>query len=774
MGVGTLPFTSYPPELLLTFYKYLPFGVVLIDRQRRIVLTNQWILDHQGRHPRDWVGSDIVEVLEPQSRADVLSRLDETLQIGTTQTISFRFHPRVFQLYDRHGELLPQSVMFFPAYVNDEIYGVFVLIQDATERLLSESDLKRQIQKLRTLNEIETALRTLDYQTCLNTIVQRVKKHFDVSIVALFLIAEDELILVASAGWLVSEHKTSLSRKEGITGWVAEHAQAVLVNDVDQDERYRALFPAIRSEVAVPLLVANQCIGVLDLESEKPNAFTREDLELLEMIASSAAIAMHNARIHQEVERWQVYYRSVMDQTGDVIFTVDRQLRLVNASAAWDDLIRSIGREEWLSENAIGHSLLDILTGKERARWQQICQALLEGKLLTYQEEIPWQQQWFELKANPLFDNQRKIIGLIFSAHNITDYKYINHRLQVTNQRLQTLVDFTALLNQNLNFDSMLDQAARRLAEIFSADLVVILTKLPGEADYRPLAFSRSFRNPDQLCLSSASLMQFLQKNDPSGAIYRTQDPGSSHSQVLLTPENLSGMLYTVLRYKDQILGLIQVYIKDEQRLFQEDEKSLLETLAIHLSMAMANALAYQEQQLLAITDSLTGLYNRRKFLETLTTELERSQRLNRPLSVLMMDIDYFKNYNDTYGHQKGDEILSGIAKKLRKSLREYDTLARYGGDEFVLLLPETDAQVAQKIAERLVQALREMNILISETDSIPIYLTLSIGIASYPSHANDLQTLMQAADYALYQAKQAGRNCYVIYNINKPTPTQG
>ncbi len=344
----------------------------------------------------------------------------------------------------------------------------------------------------------------------------------------------------------------------------------------------------------------------------------------------------------------------------------------------------------------------------------------------------------------------------------------------MTNQRLHTLVDFTALLNQNLNFDSMLDQAARRLAEIFSAGLVVILAKLPGDMDYRPLALSRSFRNPDQLSLTSDSLMQFLQNNDPSGAIYRTQDSGSSCSQVLLIPENLSGMLYTVLRYKDQILGLIRVYIEDKQRQFHEDEKSLLETLAIHLSMAMANALAYQEQQLLAITDSLTGLYNRRKFLETVTTELERSQRLNRPLSVLMMDIDYFKNYNDTYGHQKGDEILSGIAKKLRKSLREYDTLARYGGDEFVLLLPETDAQVAQKIAERLVQALREMNILISETDSIPIYLTLSIGIASYPSHANDLQTLMQAADYALYQAKQAGRNCYVIYNINKSTPAQG
>lgn len=769
MGVVILPFTSNPSELLLTFYKYLPFGVVLIDSQRRIVLTNQWILDHKGRRQRDWVGLDITEVLEPQSKEVVLSRLDETLQIGTTQTISFRFHPRVFQLYDHHKELLPQSVMFFPAYVTDEIYGVFVLIQDATERLLSESDLKRQIQKLRTLNDIEGALRTLDYQTCLNTIVQRVKRHFDVSIVALFLIDENEFRLVASEGWSVSGNKTSLKLREGITGWVAQHAQPAFVNDVTQDERYRALFPAIRSQIAVPLLIANQCIGVLDLESEKPNAFTREDLQMLELIASSAAIALHNARIHNEVERWQAYYRSVMDQTGDVIFTVDRQLRLVNANAAWDDFVQSIGKEEWLSENAVRRSLLDVITGEERAKWQQICQALLEGNMLTYRDEILWQERWFELKANPLVDSHHKIIGLIFSAHNITDYKNMNDRLQMANQRLETLVDFTEMLNQNLNFHTLLDQAANRLAEIFRAELVVVITNLPGEEVYRPLAFSKAIHQTGEVSLTFNSIIQFIHENKTSGVIYREQVSGSSLSQIFLAKGNLSAMLYTVLRYKDHILGLLQVYIEDDQPKVREDEKSLLETLGIHLSMAMANALAYQEQQILAITDSLTGLYNRRKFLETVANEIKRSQRFNRPLSILMIDLDHFKKYNDTYGHQKGDELLSGLALRLRKSLREYDTLARYGGDEFVLLLPETDVQVAREIAERLVSAVREMKVSVTETDGIPIYLTISIGVASFPTHAGELQALIKAADQALYQAKEAGRNCYMIYNKNKP-----
>jgi len=134
-----------------------------------------------------------------------------------------------------------------------------------------------------------------------------------------------------------------------------------------------------------------------------------------------------------------------------------------------------------------------------------------------------------------------------------------------------------------------------------------------------------------------------------------------------------------------------------------------------------------------------------------------------------MIDLDRFKEYNDTYGHQKGDELLSGFALKLRKSLREYDTLARYGGDEFVLLLPETDVQIARKIAERLVATVQDMNVFITQKDGIPIYLTISIGVATFPTHAGDLQTLIKAADQALYLAKEAGRNCYMIYNKNKP-----
>ncbi|PWH19513.1 MAG: hypothetical protein DDG59_02755 [Anaerolineae bacterium] len=763
-----LPSLSNPSKLLLSFYKVLPFGIVLVNHQGRILLTNQWVLDRTEKQNQDWVGLELKDVLEPQSREIVLSRLDETLQIGTTQTISFRFHPRVFKLYDHRGELLPQSVMLFPAYSTDQIYGAFVLIQDATERLLSENDLKRQIQKLKTLNEIELALRTLDYQACLSSIVQHVKKHFNASLVALYLVNGDELSLVATDGWEMSNTKPSLRIGEETIGWVAKQAQPAFVNEVAQDDRTIAVFPTNRSKLAVPLMMANQCLGVLDLEREKSNAFTREDLELLELIASSAAVAVHNTRIHQEVERWQTYYRSVMDQTGDVIFTLDRQLRLVNANAAWDEFALSNGGEEWLSGKIEGRSFLEAISGEEQKKWQQICENLIDGRLLSYREEIPchspWQERWYELRANPLKDSQQRIIGIIFSLHNITDYKRVNQRLKNTNQRLETLVEFTALLNQDLNLHSMLDQASRRLAEIYVADLVRVITKLPGEEAYHSIVYSSTTDFLNEVRVSSETIRQFIQENEPTGIFYELQNLNSSLSQIIIASQNLKGMLYTVLQYKGKILGLIQVYTQDEQRKFQEEEKTLLETLGIHLSMALANALAYQEQQILAMTDSLTGLYNRRKFLETATSEIERSRRFNRPMSLLMMDLDHFKDFNDTYGHQRGDELLSDLARTLRKALRQFDTLARYGGDEFMLLLPEVDAEDAQKVAKRLVSSVQKMKVLIKK-DQSPTYLTMSVGVASFPRHAEDLETLFKAADHALYQAKQAGRNRYMIYN---------
>jgi diguanylate cyclase (GGDEF)-like protein len=163
-----------------------------------------------------------------------------------------------------------------------------------------------------------------------------------------------------------------------------------------------------------------------------------------------------------------------------------------------------------------------------------------------------------------------------------------------------------------------------------------------------------------------------------------------------------------------------------------------------------------EELERLATTDGMTGVYNRRHFLTLADHEWERARRYGRPVSFLMIDIDYFKSINDGFGHQVGDEMIVHLSKLARDCKRECDVLARIGGEEFALLLPETDLAQAQIIAERL-RAEVAANSLVVASGSIPA--TVSIGVATSSAAMTDISDLMKAADQALYDAKHAGRN---------------
>ncbi|MDD5214024.1 MAG: diguanylate cyclase [Methylococcales bacterium] len=166
----------------------------------------------------------------------------------------------------------------------------------------------------------------------------------------------------------------------------------------------------------------------------------------------------------------------------------------------------------------------------------------------------------------------------------------------------------------------------------------------------------------------------------------------------------------------------------------------------------------------LAMTDGLTGVANRRKFDEQLTQEWQRATRMRQYLSVVMIDVDWFKNYNDYYGHQAGDDCLREVANLLIRSVkRSSDLVARYGGEEFGLILPMTDGKVALKIANALCRSLRELNLLHAESNIGR--LTLSAGVAvEIPSKNKTAEKLVQHADLALYTAKNQGRNQAVLY----------
>ena len=178
----------------------------------------------------------------------------------------------------------------------------------------------------------------------------------------------------------------------------------------------------------------------------------------------------------------------------------------------------------------------------------------------------------------------------------------------------------------------------------------------------------------------------------------------------------------------------------------------------------------------MAITDALTGLYNRRRFLETLQKEYHRAHRYNIPMSCLLIDLDQFKTVNDTHGHETGDAVLSEMGALLLKTFRDIDTVARYGGEEFTAMLPETDRTAAAKAAKRLLTAVSAHPF---TGKSTPLHMTVSVGISAIPDEAvTSPDQLIQAADFALYVAKQAGRNrievCDSLAQYTKSAASRG
>jgi diguanylate cyclase (GGDEF)-like protein len=213
------------------------------------------------------------------------------------------------------------------------------------------------------------------------------------------------------------------------------------------------------------------------------------------------------------------------------------------------------------------------------------------------------------------------------------------------------------------------------------------------------------------------------------------------------------------LVFQERFIGALEVVDDNPSRTWQDNEILLLRTVANQVSVAINHADLFAQMQQQALTDSLTGCYNRRSFEMQLDRELQMATRLHQPLSLLMLDLDRFKQLNDTVGHDAGDDALRKLAECFRQELRAVDTPCRFGGDEFALILPQAYADGATIVAERLRKRIEEIE--------IPEFghLTASIGIAAYPVHAASREGLVSAADMALYSAKRAGRNRVAIFD---------
>jgi diguanylate cyclase (GGDEF)-like protein len=189
----------------------------------------------------------------------------------------------------------------------------------------------------------------------------------------------------------------------------------------------------------------------------------------------------------------------------------------------------------------------------------------------------------------------------------------------------------------------------------------------------------------------------------------------------------------------------------------------LLNMLAHETGLAVDNAILFEKTKQLSIRDELTDLYNRRYCRQYMKSEVERAKRYKHPFSIVMFDVDHFKEFNDTYGHQAGDKILRTVALYLLTASRESDIIGRYGGEEFLVILPETPAKGAGEYAERVRLSIEEFGKSNAEGFG-QTNLTISAGVASYDPSRNTLESFLELADQALYSAKRNGRNQVAVF----------
>jgi diguanylate cyclase (GGDEF)-like protein len=335
-------------------------------------------------------------------------------------------------------------------------------------------------------------------------------------------------------------------------------------------------------------------------------------------------------------------------------------------------------------------------------------------------------------------------------------------------EEAETLRQAGAIVAATLQQDESIARILEQLAHVVPHDSASVQL-LRGEDSV--IVGGHGFANPQAVLGVRFS----IKANTPTRLIYQERRPYVLHTAAEVAAhlhnrlsDEIAAWMGVPLVVQDRVIGMLALESRQPNH-FTADYARLVAAFADQVAIALENARLFAEVQQLATTDPLTELANRRHFFTLARTECDRAMRYGHPLSAMMLDVDNFKKINDRYGHAAGDQVLRAIATQFRSTLRSVDVVGRYGGEEIVVLLPETERDGARQVAERLRQNLAQTAVPI---DGGTLLITASLGVATRePGDEIDLETLIDCADQALYIAKQTGKNRVVCWEDGLVTP---
>ncbi|MBZ0137986.1 MAG: diguanylate cyclase [Planctomycetes bacterium] len=494
--------------------------------------------------------------------------------------------------------------------------------------------------------------------------------------------------------------------------------------------------------------------------------------------------------------------KRIFDQVSIVSAVLDTNMRVVRYNRAAERLFRKPHVE------VLGRVYDDALPMIADVNADHVFQRTIalgvpsEVKEVKFQDPDSGEFFYFDFVIDPILDDDAKLAGVSVIGLDVTERAQLKERMAHQNEDLLALQQVSNALRKTMDLDKALFIIASALTsdEGGGYDHALIFTvdqdreNLVGQVAVDSIGLRDAWGIWRGLTSSETPLKKALENTQPvlarrwgelSEVVRNVRVPLSDETSILVnavrtgeTVTNSDLTEGTSLRVHPEIakhfplkkfaaaplladreaIGVIVVDSTSRKRAIGPERLTMLEMFANQAALAINNGMIFQNVLDRAQRDSLTRLYNHGHFQEALRNEIERASRYNNPVSLILLDIDHFKKFNDTYGHQTGDMVLKQTALLLSALVRVTDLPARYGGEEFALLLPQTEHEHALELAERLRVGV-ERKVVVTGPKGEKIGVKASFGVGSFPRHADNAHDLVMCADAALYVAKDRGRN---------------